>query len=300
MKEFPIVSIICSCYNHENYVTESLNSIVNQTYPNIELIIVDDFSTDNSRLEIKKWLKSSRKIIFIENSVNLGITKSLNNAAKVSTGEYLLDFAADDLLKPNCIEELVKVHMEPNNENVSIVYSNVDLIDENGAFISSMYNSEMEEKIVKAIENNFYQCLLEDSTYICSVSGLYNKRIFEELNGYDENLSFEDFDYWIRATKMKEIRYVNKVLVGKRVVENSLGSGFDVENEYTKKLNISFYEILNKAFYINTFRNEYFSLMKRIYGHSKWTLMTFNVKYFFKYVWLFTKTLSRYLLIKIE
>ena len=76
MQDNPLVTIICLCYNQQEYVLQSLFSVVNQDYPNIELIIVDDCSTDNSRAVIEKWRLDFPKIQFIANETNLGTTQS--------------------------------------------------------------------------------------------------------------------------------------------------------------------------------------------------------------------------------
>jgi glycosyltransferase involved in cell wall biosynthesis len=89
MQDNPLVTIICLCYNQEDYVLESLSSVLNQDYPSLELIIVDDCSTDNSKSVIEKWLIDFPQIQFITNSINLGSTKSFNKALKKANGKYI-------------------------------------------------------------------------------------------------------------------------------------------------------------------------------------------------------------------
>ena len=98
-------SIIICCYNSEKYIKETIDSILNQTYNNIELIIIDDGSTDNSRKIINNYLKNKKiKKIFQKNK---GLNISNNIALKASNGEYILRLDADDWLDPNCIEILL-------------------------------------------------------------------------------------------------------------------------------------------------------------------------------------------------
>ena len=104
MQEKPLVTIICLSYNHEKFVIESLNSVINQNYAPIELLIVDDFSTDNSKVVIENWLVQHPQVLFIVNTTNLGNTKSFNNVLKLAKGDYIIDLAADDVLLPNGIE----------------------------------------------------------------------------------------------------------------------------------------------------------------------------------------------------
>ena len=85
--EKPLVSIICHCYNHSKFVLETLKSVLNQTYDNIEVIVVDDFSTDNSADVISSFMVKHPEIKFIQNHRNLGITKSFNRILKKTKGK---------------------------------------------------------------------------------------------------------------------------------------------------------------------------------------------------------------------
>ena len=97
MQDKSLVTIICLCYNQEEFVLESLESVISQDYNQIELIIVDDCSTDNSKIVIENWLLNFPQIQFIANNTNLGNTKSFNKALKLAKGKYIIDLAADDV-----------------------------------------------------------------------------------------------------------------------------------------------------------------------------------------------------------
>ncbi|MGY6649091.1 glycosyltransferase family 2 protein [Wenyingzhuangia sp. IMCC45574] len=295
MNKKPLVTVICSCYNHQEYVCQTLDSVTKQTYHNIELIIVDDGSTDESVKTIENWLKNQpTKIQFIKNQKNLGLTKSFNNAIKYASGAYFIDLAADDILTTNCIEYLVKPFLE--NPSLALVYSNAENINEQNKITSTFFNHVQVSKIKKATENNFYLKLLTKSDVICSVSALHKRSVFNDLNGYDEDLYFEDLDYWLRVTKKYPIAFLDKILVQKRHLENSMGNGFFKKSNHTKKLHTSFYIILKKAFKMNSSKAEYKALMNRIYKQSRWAIKTVNVKYFLLYILLFLRTLTALIL----
>ena len=116
--EKPLVSIICHCYNHSKFVLETLKSVLNQTYDNIEVIVVDDFSTDNSADVISSFMVKHPEIKFIQNHRNLGITKSFNRILKKTKGKYIIDLAADDLLLPNCVMQQVHCFQNSNYQNL--------------------------------------------------------------------------------------------------------------------------------------------------------------------------------------
>ena len=106
----PIVTVVALCYNQEKYVIETLDSIAEQTYSNIQLIIADDFSKDNSSIKIMDWIQnhSDLDITIIQNKSNLGVTKTLNKCIDIAKGKYYQAIACDDILMPHKIEKMVK------------------------------------------------------------------------------------------------------------------------------------------------------------------------------------------------
>ncbi len=111
MTEFPLVSILCLSYNQQRFLVESLESLKSQTYHNIEILICDDCSKDNSVEIINNWIKDHPQlnIRFIPHTRNQGICKSLNELLAVSKGKYLITIALDDLMEPDKIERHVAI-----------------------------------------------------------------------------------------------------------------------------------------------------------------------------------------------
>jgi len=122
------VSVIIPVYNSEKFLKESIESILSQSYENIEIIAVDDGSTDNS-LEILNQFKGD---IIVIHQKNQGLAGALNTGIKKMTGKWFKWFSPDDIMNPDAIETLVRKGIELG-ENC-IVYSNWDLIDEKGKF----------------------------------------------------------------------------------------------------------------------------------------------------------------------
>lgn len=135
----PLVTIICTCYNHEKYVADALNSVTGQSYQNIQLIITDDCSTDNSGATINNWLKTHPNILFLQNKKNIGNTKTFNNAYKHAKGEYIVDLAADDILLEYCIDKQIETFQKTPYKNLGIVYANINLVDEYQNYNSIYY-----------------------------------------------------------------------------------------------------------------------------------------------------------------
>lgn len=260
MQNFPLVSVICLSYNHETYVVEALNSVINQTYPNVELLIADDCSTDNSVEVIQNWLENHPEVDFLTNEKNLGNTKTFNQLAKKAKGEFIIDLATDDILLPNCIEKQVKTFQNSKFKNLALVYGNLIEIDENGNFIENYYKEENYPE-----SGDIYKMVVGRTTKICSVSSMVKKSVMEKLGYYDENLAYEDLDLWIRASRDYEFEYIPEILAKKRVLSHSLSSHFLIKNNFrAKKLNASTLQILNNAFQLNRTKEEHKALLGRI------------------------------------
>ena len=267
MQDNPLVTVICLCYNHKDFVVESLMSVLNQHYNTIELIIVDDCSTDNSKSVIEKWLLDYPQIPFIANDTNLGNTKSFNNALKTAKGDYIIDLAADDVLLPNCITSQINAFNNTTFKNLGIVYGNVELITEKGKHESYYFPVDSFQKVVKErTTGDIYESVLSGGDCICSVSSMVKKSLFDALNGYDETLAYEDLDFWIRASRTYEFDFIDAILVQKRIVHHSLGTHFFKKKDArARKINQSTYLILKKAIGLNRTKKEDKAILKRIH-----------------------------------
>lgn len=268
MSDNPLVTVICLCYNHGAYVVESLNSVINQFYSPIQLIIIDDFSTDNSKAIIEDWLKQHSSIEFISNDTNLGNTKSFNKALKLAKGEYVIDLAADDALLPHCVMTQISAFQNSTFKNVGVVYGNAELILENGSFDSYYFAVNTQKKVVKKrITGDIYKNVLSDFHSMCSVSAMIKKSVFDHLEGYDESLAYEDLDFWIRASRIYEFDFIDEPIMQKRIVSNSLATNFyKKNNDQTKRIDHSTYFILKKAIQLNQSKQEDLAIQKRVHN----------------------------------
>jgi glycosyltransferase involved in cell wall biosynthesis len=134
----PLVSVAMATYNGEKYITTQLESIINQTYSNIEIIITDDASTDSTAQIIKTLQEKYNYIKLFVNAVNLGITKTFEQSIKNCSGDYIAMSDQDDIWELNKIEILLS-HIE----NEDAVYSNSLLVDKNGQSLNKDFKSLM-------------------------------------------------------------------------------------------------------------------------------------------------------------
>ncbi|OXB05080.1 glycosyltransferase family 2 protein [Flavobacterium pectinovorum] len=286
MQNLPLVSIICLCYNHENFVIEALNSVLSQSYGNIELIIADDYSTDGSEKTIKNWLEDHPNIKFIVNESNLGNTKTFNKALQFTKGDYIIDLAADDILLPNCVETQVNTFLNSKQKKLAIVYGNAEIISENKDHLRYYYKVGVEKKaLIKPASGDIYLSMLNQSSMICSVSSMVKRDVLQELKGYDENLAYEDLDLWIRTSRNYNFEFIDAVLVQKREVKNSLGNQFYKKfNRRTRKINHSSYLVIKKAIALNKTKIENKALLKRLHYEMTKAYKTFDIWLFIKYI----------------
>lgn len=248
MNQKPLVSVICTCYNHQNFVTDSIQSVLNQTYSNIEIIIIDDYSLDDSVTVIKNFIIDFPEIKFIENPENLGNTKAFNKAEKLATGDFLIDLAGDDLLLKNCIEDQVNTFLSTENKSVGIVFGNTLNINANGDYVSDYFKTNLNKNVVdQGLFKTDLKRILKGGLCMNSVSSMMNKKIFNELNGYDESLAYEDLDYWLRVLDNHKIIFIDKFLTQKRNLSTSLGSQFYRKSKFSNKMDLSTLKIYKKV-----------------------------------------------------
>lgn len=286
MHNMPLVTVICLCYNHADFVVEALESVLNQSHPNVELIIADDFSTDNSVKVIENWLQKHPEVKFIFNIENVGNTKTFNKCLKIAKGDYVIDLAADDVLKPDCIVKQLKGFAESKFENLGLVYGNAELVDKTGEFIKDYFETDSYRKRLKSQPTgDIYIGLLNGTNNVCSISGLVKKEVFDTLNGYDENLTYEDYDFWIRASRIYNFDYVDEILVQKRILKNSMYTLLHKKNDkIARRFNYSTYLILQKAFNLNCDKSEFIAMLKRIHFEMSVAFKTGDFKLLMKYI----------------
>jgi glycosyltransferase involved in cell wall biosynthesis len=174
-----LVSVIVPCYNQGKYLADALESILLQTYTEWECIVIDDGSTDNSKLVTENYVQKDKRFKYIYQE-NKGVAKARNNAIKISTGKYILPLDADDKISHDYIKDCVEV-ME-SDKSVKLVYCKAETFGQR----SAPWNLP---------EYSFKQLLIENLIFC---SAIYRRDDLHEMN-YDEQMSegFEDWEFWI-------------------------------------------------------------------------------------------------------
>ncbi|PZM07255.1 glycosyltransferase family 2 protein [Acinetobacter baumannii] len=186
MSSLPLITVLIPVYNVEAYVEEAINSICNQSYKNLEIIIVDDCSTDNTFSICQKLKKQYKRIKLFRNSKNLKIVKTLNFALSKANGDYIARMDGDDISYPDSLKNKLEFLLE--NQNFSLVGSHVKTIDENGNIIGSSRFPIEWENILKVFKY---------SSPVLHI-WLAKKEVYTVLKGYREVPGVEDYDFLLR------------------------------------------------------------------------------------------------------
>ena len=217
-----LVSIITPSYNSENFISETINSILNQTYKNWELLITDDCSTDTTLDIIKSYQNIDNRIKLFNLVSNEGAGVARNNSIQYAKGRYIAFCDSDDQWKPDKLEK--QVHFIEQN-NLVFTYSSYDVIDESGNFIKSI-KAPKKITLKKILSNNYIGCLtaIYDSEAIGKqympvirkrqdwVLWINILKVIKNTKGLDDSLAiYRDRKNSISSNKIQMIKYNWKV-----------------------------------------------------------------------------------------
>jgi len=201
----PLVSILLLSMNHECYIEQCILSILNQTYKNIEILYLDNASSDNTYLIGQKILeKSNIPFKIFLNTDSKSISKNLNFLLDNSEGQFISPLSADDWFAPENIEKKVAFYTE--NPTTGALFSN------------GWFYYELEKKSVLNDPSFFkrgylFKEVLTQPECLFYAGVLYNREIFEQVGKWDENLLIEDVDMYIRIGLVATIDFINEPLV---------------------------------------------------------------------------------------
>jgi glycosyltransferase involved in cell wall biosynthesis len=200
------VAVLLPVYNGAKYIAESIRSILNQTYHNFTLIIINDGSNDDLEKILKNFLHDKR-IILITNAQRIGISKSLNKAINFTRTDFIARIDADDIADSKRLETQIKyLRMHPN---VGIVGSRVALINSIGKVIG--YSNK---------NNNMS---LKSGNYLYHSSVMFRRSLYKKYGGYDATLDgAEDYDLWLRYCRHTHIAVIPRILLKYRIHQRSV------------------------------------------------------------------------------
>jgi|GEM_PF-756160 len=286
MYEKELVSVVVPSFNHGKYIDKTIKSVMNQTYENIELIVIDDKSSDNS-IDIIKSLESDIKnrfdnYQFIFKDANLGLTDSLNRGLYLAKGEYFTYIQSDDVIYKDKIYLSVET-FKKLSEDYSFIFSDVFFIDEEDNLTYYTSEGKKFDTWMKLMRYHYpwlnskdicHYGFLIRGNFIPAMGNFFRKRWLEKVNGWSEFLYYkdkklkfinEDYPMWLKLSKVSKFYFLDNQLAYFRIHKKNTSttkakdSNIEVlylllneheycrKNGYIKDLEINLFKYLKRA-----------------------------------------------------
>lgn len=266
----PLVSVIIPTYNRANFIRRAIDSVFIQDYENVEIIVVDDASTDNTE-SIVRDIKDDR-IVYIKNERNLGVSASRNRAIGISRGEVIAFLDSDDYwLEGKLKKQLAKLL---GDRDIGLVYTGERFIDDRGIILRDE---------IPRYSGYIYDVLLAKN-FISPSSSIVRRDVLDDVGLFLEDLDYrEDHELWLRISKKYKIDYVPEILTVRYI-----HSGGRLSDSVERKIR-AFYKILD--LYRDEFNKKPKAFSRQLYEVGKLYLKIGNkeeakkqfIKSFIKY-----------------
>lgn len=224
MKNHPLISVITPSYNQGKFIRETINSVLSQDYPNVELLVMDGGSTDDT----VAILKSYGKKIKWQSKKDKGQTDAINKGMREAKGEIVCYLNSDDTFLPGTLSTVAEAFK--NNPNIHWLTGNYQIINENGNIIQSYIQWY---KTAARSSNN--TTLLKILNYISQPSTFWKRSVFEQIGYFDETLRYcMDYDFWLRLSAFDKPLILFKELSQFRIHSLSKG-GSQYERQFEEE-----------------------------------------------------------------
>lgn len=219
----PLVTIVALCHNHAPYLREALDSIVAQDYAPLEVWLVDNGSHDGSLAILQEYARQHPDWHLLPLPENVGNCRAFNQAFFRSQGELVADFATDDVLLPQRISQQVAL-FQRLPPDYGLVYSNCELLTEAGQPLGLHHRPDGHGGLVPRPASGWVFAEVLGRFFISTPTMLMRRATLLALGGYDETLSYEDFDFWVRASRDWRFQYQDAVTTRKRQHPRSMSA----------------------------------------------------------------------------
>jgi len=249
-----MITVLLPTYNSEKYIAEAISSILNQTFKDFELLIIDDGSTDSTEKIISQFKDKRIRYIYKKHT---GLADTLNFGLNHANYDWIARMDADDISHPNRLQEQVKLI----DEDVTKIIFSKGAYFRDGKIL-------FEYKTTREIENIKKDFVLHSPISHSSV--IYNRDFILVNGGYNTSLkAFEDYDLWLRLLHKNNFKLVPKYLVFYRIRKESLSNSFSkYGNRIIYNIQASYYKNLSFYFMINNKleQNKYFGWREYFFG----------------------------------
>lgn len=267
IKQQPLVSVIIVCYNHHKFIKECLVSIFNQSYTNLELMVIDNSDNDDCKIIIESVL-SENVFIYIKQD-NIGLTKTLNKYIPLTKGKYCIMMSADDYMLSDRIKK--QVFFMESNPIYEMGYGNTIAVDENSIQTGFITNNNYKS-------GSIFDELVRFKFHPPAPSYIYKRSIFDEVGLYDENIKFIEDRYMnIKIAQNHQIGFLDDFMSYHRQHKNNL----------TKK--VPYDRQIEDVYYIlNQYANlpEFKSIMNDVHLNLYCNFCSIDKKYGFRLMFL--------------
>jgi alpha-1,3-rhamnosyltransferase len=253
-QDSPLVTVVIPIYNHERYVSESIQSIVNQTYRNIEMIVINDGSKDDSHGRVLSLAKTCKQRFVRFEYIyrqNIGLSATLNQALSMAKGKYFTALASDDVALPEKIELLVNA-LEASGPACAASFGNALFIDNKGRKVRLDSKGRIVENQNSGTYSNFLEYYLRrrsfdymgpefgtyrtliDGNYLPAMSNIVRTAAISEVGGWTAGNLIEDWEMWLKLSKRYSFVYVDVPVASYRWHEdNTVKAGGGVPAIYS-------------------------------------------------------------------
>jgi glycosyltransferase involved in cell wall biosynthesis len=208
-------------FNYARYLPAAIESVLSQSYTDLELIITDDCSTDGSREIVERWRRLDHRVVPVFHNVNRGLATARNSGLAVSSGEFVALCDADDVWLP----DKLKIQMEcfKGQPELGVVHSDSAIIDGDGNLTGQRFSSLLHGK-GQITSGNLFEALCKRN-FLCVPTVILQREAMKYAGGFEENLrSLEDWVCWAKISRKYPFHYVDEALVQYRIHGTGLSS----------------------------------------------------------------------------
>ncbi|MGD0784522.1 MAG: glycosyltransferase [Sedimentisphaerales bacterium] len=267
MLQAPEVSVVVAAYNHEKYIRTLLESILNQTFKDFELIVIDDGSTDSTADIIEDVAKQYPEKIRFVRQQNRGFARAINTAFKMCKGKYIAPVGSDDIWLPNKLQEQIEKFNE--DPEFSLVYADINVMNEDGKILYRF------NRFVKPYWGQITDSLLV-ANFISGIVPMYKKDLFEKYGYWDEKYAIAcDYEFSLRVSPYIKVGYISKVLALYRTHKHN-SSTLSVEKTIFENLSVleiflaSHPKLIKKTTVLRAYSNLYLRFTKAYIVKRDW------------------------------
>jgi glycosyltransferase involved in cell wall biosynthesis len=213
MNDMPTISVILSAYNSQKTISEAIESILQQTVEDFELILIDDGSTDTTSSILQEFASKDDRIKIITNEKNIGLTRSLNKGLQIARGEFIARMDADDISLPDRFEKQIRFFNE--HPEINLLGGRYTIINEHGETIGESDSIYQTDFLIR-------WRMLYFNAFIHSTV-MFRSQCLEHVSGYNESLQYaQDFDLWVRIMQHGKAANLPDILIKQRRMDRMI------------------------------------------------------------------------------